>query len=125
MSTKLEKTIRSFIKDNELDVDKQYLPEEENKRMNEIVYDGTQEERDEIFDSYDYDFDVSTSKYSFYKKVQIELNDNELNKYLYFKIIMNLDETNHKLNIIKGILIFWTVVLLAGYALVIFAGMSR
>lgn len=84
--------------------EKEYLPEEEQERLNSLPLDSDEEP----FAIYGYEPN-GLYEYRFFKKIPLQLSDSQLNNIILLKLLEESKYMNKKQNTIKNILIFWCI----------------
>ncbi len=107
----MNKLFEHFYEEYDL-YEKEYLPEEEQKRLNSLMFDSDEEP----FAMYGYEPN-GLYEFRFFKKIPLQLSELQLNNIILLKLLEESKDINKKQSTIKNILIFWCVLTVIGVVL--------
>ena len=109
MSKKIDDVKKKFLEANDLLYDKEFLSEEENEKLSEEYLIGDSDVKDKILEVYNYDYDEKNFQYHFYKQIPVSISDKEMDQFIMFKILNNIEVMNDKISVIKYVILFWFI----------------
>lgn len=104
----MNKYFEQFYEEYDL-YEKEYLPEEEQERLNSLPPDSNEEP----FAMYGYEPN-GLYEYRFFRKIPLQLSDSQLNNIILLKLLEQSEDMNKKQSTIKNILIFWCILTVIG-----------